>query len=60
MPPRKHLLIAEEALRDLGTGHWYEHVKTIATSCRAGGIEVTIAARQRTIDQVLRDLWGAP
>jgi glycosyltransferase involved in cell wall biosynthesis len=56
----RRLLIVEEALESLEIGHWYEHVKTIATACRAAKIDVTIAANRNASERVVQDLQALP
>jgi len=56
----KSLLIVEEALQTLEIGHWYEHIKTIATNCRFRGVKVTIAAHQKATPDLLQDLQALP
>jgi glycosyltransferase involved in cell wall biosynthesis len=50
------LLIVEEGLRSLGSGHWYEYIKAIVEGCRSEGVEVELLAHKDAEPKVLETL----
>ena len=59
MTAQKKLLIVEEALKDF-TGHWYEYDKAVTMFNRNAGVDVTVAAHQTVIQDVIDEINAVP